>query len=83
MYYIDDLYDIGLYSWDIPTDIEQGADWEIEVSNSDNPNQDDSSGEFTIASPPAPSAISGFNPIIMGFLSILTTLFIIRKKLKK
>ncbi len=81
MYYVDDVYDIGIYSWTIPSDIEQGTDWEIQVSNADNSNQDDLSGEFIIAS--SPSAIAGYDILLIGSLSILTTLFIIRKWRRK
>ncbi len=83
MYYIDDLFDIGTNLWTIPSDIEQGTDWKIKVSNADNSNQYDWSEEFTIASSANASAIPGYDILLMGFLSILTTLFIIRKKLKK
>ncbi len=83
MYYVDDVYDIGTYSWTIPEDIEQGADWEILVSNSDNSGQNDWSEEFTIAVIPNPNAIPGYDLLFIGCLSILTSLVIIRKRLKK
>ena len=62
-------------------DIEQGTDWRIRISNSDDSGESDWSDYFTISTSVVPS-IPGYNFIFMIGIFVLA-LFPIGKRIKK
>ncbi len=72
--------DDGSFTWEIPTDIEQGSDWQIKISNSDYSDQNDWSGEFQIAK--KEDAIHGYNISIILSIPFIISVIMIRRRMK-
>ncbi|KKM08126.1 hypothetical protein LCGC14_1726990 [marine sediment metagenome] len=81
MYYVSGASNDGLYTWTLAEDIEQGTDWRIKISNSDDSGESDWSDYFTISTSVVPS-IPGYNFIFMIGIFLLA-LFPIGKRIKK
>ena len=79
VYYVSGVSNIGLYTWTIAEDIEQGADWRIKISNSDDSGESDWSDYFTISTIGGPS-IPGYNIIVM--IGVILTAIIPAVKLR-
>ncbi|KKL20590.1 hypothetical protein LCGC14_2453950, partial [marine sediment metagenome] len=72
IYYVSGVSNLGFYTWTIAEDIEQGTDWRIKISNSDDSGETDWSEYFVIATIAGPS-IPGYNIILtIGVLLIAT-----------
>jgi len=81
MYYVSGASNDGLYTWTLAEDIEQGTDWRIKISNSDDSGESDWSDYFTISTSVVPS-IPGYTFIFMIGIFLLA-LFPIGKRIKK
>lgn len=81
-FYVDNAYNDGSFTWEIPADIEQGFDWQIKISNSDKSAQFDWSGEFKIAK--KKDAIPGYKLlIILSILFIISVILILERGRRK
>ncbi|MFX1572565.1 MAG: Ser-Thr-rich GPI-anchored membrane family protein [Promethearchaeota archaeon] len=75
----------GSYTWDIPTDLEDGIDYQIKISDVANPDTYDESSNFTLSSEEIPGGGGGIPSynlyIIIGLISI-AAIILIRKRFK-
>ena len=92
--YKDDVFELeiiastsndGSYTWTIPTDLEDGIDYQIRISDVSNPTTYDDSPNFAITSIPIPPGIPGYNLyLLIGIICVASGILVKnRKKLRK
>ncbi|MFX1317351.1 MAG: GPI anchored serine-threonine rich family protein, partial [Promethearchaeota archaeon] len=74
----------GSYTWDIPTDLEDGIDYQIKISDVSNPATYDESPDFAITSidlPEDDDGIPGYNLyIVIGILCVVSVILLKNRK---
>ncbi|MFX1480317.1 MAG: Ser-Thr-rich GPI-anchored membrane family protein [Promethearchaeota archaeon] len=79
---MDSTANVGTYNWSIPTDLEDGTDYQIKISDVANSATYDESSNFTITSVEIPGGIPSYNLyIVIGIIGIIVTL-IFKKRVK-
>ena len=75
----------GSYTWTIPTDLEDGIDYQIRISDVSNPTTYDDSPNFAITSIATPPGIPGYNLyLLIGIICVASVILVKnRKKLRK
>ncbi|MFX1479012.1 MAG: CARDB domain-containing protein [Promethearchaeota archaeon] len=65
------------YIWDIPTDLDDGIDYQIKISDVSDPTTYDDSPNFVITSVNVPGGIPGYNIlVILGILGVIVVVLI-------
>jgi len=63
----------GTYNWDIPTDLEDGIDYQIRISDVLNPATYDESPNFVMTSADIPDEIPSYNLyIVIGIMCVVS-----------
>ncbi len=72
----------GTYNWDIPTDLEDGIDYQIKISDVSNPATYDESSNFAITSVDIPPAIPSYNLYIVIGIMCVVSVILFKKRFK-
>ncbi len=81
-YTVDEYPDLGVVTWIIPSDIEQGTNWKVSITNSDNSAQSDTTDAFSIKNPD-PNYLPLTIGIIVGAVGVAALGLVIRSRFKK
>jgi len=72
----------GTYNWDIPTDLEDGIDYQIKISDVSNSATYDESSNFAITSVDIPPAIPSYNLYIVIGIMCVISIILLKKRFK-
>jgi hypothetical protein len=72
----------GTYNWDIPTDLEDGIDYQIKISDVSNSATYDESSNFAITSVDIPGVIPSYNLYIVIGIMCVVSVILLKKRFK-
>jgi hypothetical protein len=72
----------GTYNWDIPTDLEDGIDYQIKISDVSNPATYDESSNFAMTSADIPDEIPSYNLYIVIVIMCVVSVILLKKRFK-